>query len=266
MKLPFTAPGTLALAFTCTALGLSHSVHAASTLISDDFESYAVDTDLDVPATSPWHTQDTGIGRLVNVVSSASSFAGATTATQAVQYGDSNDTSNNAFFSYTFASSTTSALTIQFDFKLNTHTAFPTFIVAETAANKGGMFLNLTRDSTPPKMINQINGGGGNDITEFALDTWYRVTLELDAISAAKETYGITVAQSGVATPIYTSTTNFSFRENLADYNSIKFINNTGPSGTSDFLIDNFSITVPEPSSALLGCVGMMALLRRRRA
>lgn len=270
MKNQSATPLSLTLAFACAAIGLAPAVHAATPLISDDFESYSpVDNDLDSYATSPWNTSQTGAGRTVNVVSSPSSFAGASTATQAVRYEDTDTASgSNANIAYTFASTVTTGMTIQFDFKLNSTSGYPTLQLLDSA-NTAGLFLNLTRNSAQPAIVNQTNGGGGTTITNVDLSTWYRVTIQLDAPSAALETYAITVESGdGAATPLnFSSSTNYSFRNNVIDYNRINIFNNTTGAGTSDFHIDNFSITaVPEPSAALLGCLGLMALVRRRRA
>lgn len=50
------------------------------------------------------------------------------------------------------------------------------------------------------------------------------------------------------------------------NYNAI-VIRNAGTGNSADFQIDNVSVTlVPEPSAALLGGLGLLVLLRRRRA
>jgi hypothetical protein len=105
------------------------------------------------------------------------------------------------------------------------------------------------------------NGTGGlvDSGVSFAANTVYRFVISLDPVNRE---YNVSINGT------YTSST-LGFRQNTTTANpNLHFGARTSAVGeTRTFSLDNVNIAaVPEPSVAMLGGIGLLALLRRRRA
>ncbi|HSP41320.1 MAG TPA: hypothetical protein VLO11_00475 [Luteolibacter sp.] len=114
----------------------------------------------------------------------------------------------------------------------------------------------------------QVNDGGSNfainDIT-FATNNIYDFTFTSEL---GTNTYDFTVNRRGSSESFSTPANTYFFTGgSMTSFEDVRFFM-TAPSGSgNDGFLDSVSVTViPEPSAALLGGLGMLALLRRRRA
>jgi len=144
----------------------------------------------------------------------------------------------------------------------------PTLKLGESsdAGGTDGLLLNFNNQLVTPgrKIINQLNGSGGGDlISPYTVDTWYRVEITTSAILAGTETYSVAVTPWGGTV---TTVENLSFRNNVDDYGKITFLDNGPGSYTGTFNVANLSVSViPEPAStALLLGAGATLVFRRK--
>ena len=132
------------------------------------------------------------------------------------------------------------------------------YIQAGTGGQTG---MILYRDG-----VGDNSPGGGSGITSLtstASGPSY-ASLATDPFTAFFSITRTAASEYSIVASINGSTRTATSSVGWDSYNAI-FIRNGGI--TSDFLIDNVSVSlIPEPSAALLGAVGLLGLLRRRRA
>ena len=132
------------------------------------------------------------------------------------------------------------------------------YVQAGTGGNTG---MVMYRDG-----IGDNSPGGGTGITALtstASGPTY-ASLATDPFSAFFSITRTAASEYSIVASINGSTRTTTSAIGWDSYNAI-FIRNGSIS--SDFLVDNVSVSlIPEPSAALLGAVGLLGLLRRRRA
>jgi hypothetical protein len=182
---------------------------------------------------------------------------------QALDYVDTVTNASNPDLKYDLPTPLTDAICIQFDYK-----------VANNSGNN--ITLSLQGEDLADDLVLRLRSGGAvrnqlNSGTELiagiSLSTWYHVEITTSVINpSGVETYDISVGEFGGST---VSLTGLSFRNDVdTAYASILLTDGSGAANTSNFTVDNFSITlIPEPSIAGLlgvGCLSLVASRRRR--
>ncbi|MDR1279704.1 MAG: hypothetical protein LBK99_02630 [Opitutaceae bacterium] len=171
-------------------------------------------------------------------------------------------------FSYHFSTTTTSALSIGFDFYLPSTGAgvLPSFGLGNSSGTSGIM-LNLTNAfvETAPNIVNQgASWNTGDVITSSQTNKWFHVEIIAPPATVMKQQYTITVTPDG-GNSVTVSALNF--RNAIDDYGRINFSWNS-TNGTGSMYIDNIVITaIPEPATAALFVLipaALFAWLRRR--
>jgi hypothetical protein len=113
-----------------------------------------------------------------------------------------------------------------------------------------------------------VNNGLGTQISnevnvKFVSDTWYEASFSWTPTSGRTGTFSISVSNAATGSALYAVTTDpFTFNKDDAYFAF-------GDIDATSATYDNISITgtvVPEPSVAMLGAIGSLLLLRRRRA
>lgn len=122
----------------------------------------------------------------------------------------------------------------------------------------GSTALSLNRDTT----VN--NGAFGGTTVAMGSGGTLSSTIGTSVFTAS-----FSILRTGTSTYTYTGTVNGSTATAIGEtngytnYNAIGFTNGNN---AADFQIDNLSVTlIPEPSAVLLGGLGLLTLLRRRR-
>lgn len=117
-------------------------------------------------------------------------------------------------------------------------------------------------DPTGTKQVKIFTNGSGTDDYEQGIDLSAGATLSVRFSGISNFNTGSTVTyEAFINGGTAVKTGNFNWSGTNENYLNV-FSNYTHNSGT----LDNYSVTViPEPSAALLGGLGMLALLRRRR-
>ncbi len=109
-----------------------------------------------------------------------------------------------------------------------------------------------------------ITGAGGQNVTDaIDIDAAFHTMTTSVTKTATMNEFSVISSFAGVSTGTYTVT-------NAALYSAptvYTLIFSQGQTNVGGVAIDSLSVDIiPEPSTALLGCIGTMALLRRRRA
>jgi hypothetical protein len=109
----------------------------------------------------------------------------------------------------------------------------------------------------------ELNAGNTNNHLGF-------VAFENTAFGATGKQITVSLASLGLPSQIdwfaaYSSGTNFLSNESFAASTTLNTGGNPGFTSTATFENYNRFVVIPEPSAALLGGLGMLALLRRRR-
>jgi parallel beta-helix repeat protein len=211
---------------------------------SDDFESYILGNEVG----SPWTVTDTDFqdgpspnGQSLDITANPSPFSGGS---RAVTYLDNNTDRSNPDLSYAMPTSWTGPLNIQFDYQV--------------AANSGqAITFYLRGEDNDPDLHLRLRAGGGirnkTDAGEelirgISQGLWYHVDITTSPINpAGLETYDISVTRFSDGST--TAVTGLSFRRDVdTAYSSVLFQDVSGATQTSEWTIDNFSITrLPAP-------------------
>lgn len=216
---------------------------APQLLFSDDFESYPAGSAVAVPYTP----LNTGNGRNLVVSSDyAQSAFGENGHSQGLWYCDTNveSTEPNPYVRRSLgAGGQTSALLIQFDFKINEITGYPTFAICGNDGKKK-LFLRLCQPLNK-SMVNLLDRDGSGDVILPNVEpgSWYQVVIRTSPIQDGSETYAITVRKDGDAEG--TTVENLSFRFDLdhaSRYTAVEFGNPVPANATANFVIDNLSV------------------------
>ncbi|GEM_PF-3840905 len=135
------------------------------------------------------------------------------------------------------------------------------------ARRENGNFNTTVSQAYPTVGTNQGSGGTVSDITDsgggtnfsFANDTDYQFSFTIDRVSATQMDTRLLVMEG--ATERYNVVGSQTSGTLHTDFNTVVLRTSSGTA-----LYDNIQLTyIPEPSTALLGGIGMLCLLRRRR-
>ncbi len=253
------------LAFVMGAL-ISLPSAIAATIFSDNFESYT--TGNNVGASTNWNT-DNG-GGTTNILNS--NDFGPTN--KFVQFNDSN-TGDFVCLVNTTTISAGQAFTFSLDFIGKNDQGISIGLSAGTAANQALGSDRILRANLTNGAIsgdNPTNGFGGGF---FTLNTAYELKLVVNDSGAAinyanrslaDNAYDVWIRDLADTGSTYVGTGTFT---SAAQYHTVARSFN-GP--TPNYYFDNWSVDqgaivtpVPEPTAALLGGIGLLLLLRRRR-
>ncbi|MCW1922071.1 hypothetical protein OKA05_05870 [Luteolibacter arcticus] len=226
------------------------SSHAAYVLINGSFE----DTSLPFPnGWTPGGTiTDPGGAGFANGTADAFMDAGESI-TQDFSGGVTTATAENYNFQLDFAFRSSSLSTTSDQrFRLRDHNNTGEMISLgfETAATGGGTALSYFNGSS---WITAIDAA-------FSLSTTYYFRVNGYNFDQAGRDYTVGYSTDGINFTTGANITGFHGTTFGADFETVRF-----ESGGSQMRIDAVSI-VPEPSAALLGGLGLLALLRRRRS
>lgn len=219
----------------------SHLASAATVVFSDTF-SYA-DGALVGASGSPWATTSGTAGQ-VDVAGGTLNITGTESedVNAALTGGAYTTGTVTATFNVTFTALPTSTTTYFAHF-LNSSSVF-----------RGKVFSTLTGAAAGTFRIglsNNVNSPNQTIATDLSLNTSYLITLiyDLDTMTSSLSiNNGTAVVASDSVTAV--SIAGFGFRQST---------------GIGTMVIDNLSVSVPEPAVAMLGGLGVLGLLRRRR-
>jgi|GEM_PF-5711864 len=175
---------------------------------------------------------------------------------------------------FTAGSSITVPYYMQFDYRAISFASSPGLLFA---GSSGTNAINLHMSgATGIVQVNQGSGFANLSGMQLVLDDWYRFTLTINPLNATNDTFGLRV-QSLESTTLDLTATGLNFQNDTTSlFTNFRFQFNTGAStNTGQYAVDNVRFTdnastlvfavIPEPSAALLGGIGMLCLLRRRR-
>jgi hypothetical protein len=200
---------------------------------SDDFESYNLG---DAPG-APWEITDTNATQYIEVIADDSFF---TSGSKAVNYVDTNTEGSNPDLVYTLPTEWAGPLRIEFDYKIITNSGVN--ITMFLRGVDGGLdgYLRLYSGGG---LRNQLDTG-----TEFikglSRDQWMHVEILTSSINpSGPETWTITATrEDGSGGSLSTQIR----KEVDTAYKSILFQDGSGSAATSDWVIDNFVVTLEE--------------------
>lgn len=236
-----------ALAFAAAALCPIQSAHAQ---LVDDFESHTLGSTVG----SPWVATDVAAaGQSLNITANQSPFS---LGSQAVTYLDGNTVGSNPDLRYTLSTPWASGMSIQFDYMVVANSGNNITMSLQGVDLADDMQLRLRSGGA---IRNQATSTTTDFISAIALGTWYHVEIQTSAINpSGLEIFNISVTPFGGATTVVNALT---FRNDVnTGYSSIFFTDSSGASATSEFVIDNFSVVVPEPSTFSLLVMALFAL------
>ncbi|EIQ01550.1 hypothetical protein OpiT1DRAFT_00121 [Opitutaceae bacterium TAV1] len=173
-----------------------------------------------------------------------------------VRYYDASGAGNIPVLAATFSSSTTSALSVAFDYKVMAGGDGVPALALRSSNNTVGFALNL------------YNNGkltlGGTETISITTNAWYHVEITTSIAGTAGE-LTVSVRKHGEQN---VETITGSFTTNLDDYNSLRF--NSASGSTTDYYLDNITVTaIPEPATkayvSIIGLVGLLLWFRRCR-
>lgn len=137
-------------------------------------------------------------------------------------------------------------------------------------ADSSGGTANVQWEIQPTGVLLYRNGGSTvNTTTALALDTNYRVSINVDLSNTTQDTFSFKVTNLSTSVDLY-NVTNVSTRSPNTIPNRVVFDwgSNSGSLVDADpaYLLDNVNVSaVPEPASmGLIGVAGLLALRRRR--
>lgn len=169
-------------------------------------------------------------------------------------------------------SNTTVATAENYDFQLD-------FTFSVSAANQNQRFRIRDNNNSGDIITLRLNSGNGvqmfrgtamsapNNLWENALsftianNTTYHMRITGSDFDLSSRSYTIGLSSDGVSYTTSSSLVTFHSAASGSDFETLVF--ESGASTT--MTVDNITV-VPEPASALLGGLGLLALLRRRRA
>lgn len=240
-----------------SAVLLASPAMGAITLTNGDFST--ADTKIDGVG---W-TAGPSSGTMFTIAGGVNGVANAPTGNNAASlyqtFSDTTMTKVNVSFDFIIVAPGNGTTPRQIDFRLLTGT---------TSGTSTHVRFNVSGDG----FIDFTNAGGGfvdttTTGTAFAANVagTYRIDLQLDGMDGNGGATGTmlgTITRASDNASYSFSGTNL----NWAAVDSMEFLqgNNWGSNHNVDF--DNVFVAVPEPSAALLGGLGVLALLRRRRA
>lgn len=240
---------------------------SAANILFDDFESYTVGSN--ISGQTNWNADN----RAGNVTTQDANFGTSN------QYAEINDTSGTGFSSMVHTTKIASgqAVTFSLDFIATNDQGINIGFATSTAENQVlGSSDRTFAASLTNGSIGGTNATNGFGSGFFALNVAYQLKMVLNDSGAtvnyadrtlAANSYDVWIRDLTASGSTYVGTGTF---DSVAGgYNSAARSFNTP---TPNYYIDNWSVDegaivtpIPEPSVALLGGLGVLALLRRRR-
>lgn len=220
------------LIFLITVLLIYCTASACGDFISDDFESYSVDSQLG----SPWEVRTFG-AITINIADTEQSPFGKAGDEQAVVYSDTaTDDSVSGSFGQVFTSSTN--LEASFDFKCDVSgTGVPSFLFRDA---ENTIAVQISFSSSGNRQIEYRDEVGTHVLESLAAGEWYHVQMSIDVGS---HTFALTLQRYGEAANTYAD---LSFRNQVEEISQATFINNAGGNTKTTFAVDNVEIARPK--------------------
>lgn len=250
-------------------LTLAWPVSAATvTLVDDDFESPPHTAGSPPAAVNGFTVASTGTNKTVLVVNTEQSDFGEVDDTQAAQIVDNDDTAGvfGPRLNNTTALPTNRPLIIQFDYKLNTLSQNPSFVLFGSGSTPG-----LQLGFAYPGSAEIFYTDGSN--TRVQLGTavagdWYRATMHVDPLDRTEDSWDLRLQRhDGTSVVSDQSFYNLDFRNDITGFQDMRWLFNTGPAQGGDFVVDNVSIqVVPTPAALPAGLMMLGLAMMRRRA
>jgi hypothetical protein len=243
------------------ALGIAPlTVQAA--VFSDNFNSYTESTNFSNDAGNPWtHVGNypTSAVATLRAIADESPFS-AVSAGLAARYEDHNANNGSGWgFKVGFGEQDpTKPLVVEFDFKVITDDGIVPTLIMTSSTESNGNFLQLFAKNTEGNAFlgNRLNAGV-TPLTNapVALGAWYHVRVDIDPVDTSTDTYSVTLTpwDDGAGAPGTPVTIeDLPFRANLGNIGYLRFLNNGANDSDGAYVIDNVSVTVPEPATMAL--------------
>jgi hypothetical protein len=234
-------------------LAATGSVQAQIVNFSTDFESDTIGAE---PAGFALLKDTSFTGNSLNVIGSNSTWSAGS---KSLQWLDTNTTDSNPdVFIFDELTGITQDLTLGFDF-VNISGGFLRFQVYDSSGTRA---IRLDLDEGG-RIFNNGTSGTELEFTGQGLDRWHTIEIQTDI---ANDTYDISIFRNGrTEAAVFTD---LAFNNAVSNFATIAFQDFAGGANTSEFYIDNISVTVvPEPGTyaLILGGLALLGIIVRRR-